>query len=393
MKFLLVHICNECYPSNILYNYYNKVYESKAIDGFIKSEYFFEYPMWISLIAGIIRNNNSIPILCLYKGNEENLIDYINKEDVNYTLFSSMDISAPIIRKLENYILNFTSSKVAIGGEKTSINFINYYKSIEEFIYSIGFKHKYNLDTDIFDYKDFNCIPRISFTNGCANNCKFCTVDKGIYEIDHRIINEQITFAKFNLQNNLEKLIYIGDKTFGQHIDCLTNLEKVIKAIPDAKFIIQTTAKFASGVEFVNKLSQLNVFAVEIGVETFNDDLLKWLNKGTSCDEIERAVLTLNDKNIKIIPNIIVGLPNENTTHRQNTLYFVRTYSDLIYYLNIYNLAVYEDNQVKLKINKCEDGDRSELQINKSFYTDQRNKENEMFMENLIKLGLNILER
>lgn len=83
-------------------------------------------------------------------------------------------------------------------------------------------------------------------------------------------------------------------------------------------------------------MSQAGCFHVEIGIETFNDDLLKSMGKGTSQEGIVNVVSNFHDTGIVVHTYMICGLPGETREHMANNL---RMLKKLIFSNRIDSLA------------------------------------------------------
>jgi radical SAM superfamily enzyme len=62
-------------------------------------------------------------------------------------------------------------------------------------------------------------------------------------------------------------------------------------------------------------LRDAHIKFVELGIETYNDNILESLNKRHSAKKFtDRAMQHARDNNINVIPNIIIGLTWDNNT-------------------------------------------------------------------------------
>lgn len=201
------------------------------------------------------------------------------------------------------------------------------------------FNVSYSYGTDYSLFKNAKVIPRLTLSEGCLNNCKFCEIPhKIVIPVEWNCIEQQVlSFKELNF-----KLIYIDDKTFGQcdNYKCLDKLFKIIKNYNEefSGFIVQTTTK-----EFLNKYKEfekLHVKVVEIGMETYNDTILKLYNKPSSEKLLNDCVEVAKYSNLKIILNLIVGFPEETEESYIRTYKFL--YENKNYIFGI-NPAIYTD--------------------------------------------------
>jgi hypothetical protein len=384
-------LINGNYKKDIASSYYEGIYKYKNIDGYYKSDSFFELPLWIAEIKGSIKDNYNTSLLIIE--DIQKAINEINIVNPDYICFSVLDVNKAFI----NEIIKACPDKLFILGGY--INFENFkvynnvkiFESIKAFIEFLGLPYIYNLDYSLF--KGYKTIPRLTLSKGCLNKCKFCIVEKQITEINKRDIIKQIKAFK-----DLEfKLVYLNDKTFGQcrNYKLLSLIYKRIKAYnPNFKgFIIQTSCSMFLKQTFIDTITNSHIVACELGIETYNNKLLQGLNKPQNINVINEAMKQLIKLDIKIIPNIIIGLIGENKETYNNTLDFIKEYQDNIYLLNIYNLAVYLNSELAKEITIINDNDLNENSINKSFYNNEALKDNEYFYNELFKIGLNILRK
>jgi len=136
-------------------------------------------------------------------------------------------------------------------------------------------------------------------------------------------------------------------------------------------------------------MRKCHVKIVELGIETYNDNLLKELKKPQNTLIIDRAMKMLAGK-FKIIPNFIIGIKGETPETYQNTFNFIEKHKNVIYAMNIYNLAIYQDAQFAKEIN-AKEGDANENAVEKSFYTKKEHEANVKFYNEIFELGIRML--
>ena len=148
-------------------------------------------------------------------------------------------------------------------------------------------------------------------------------------------------------------------------------------------FIVQTTATTIPKIDW----DKLPVYAIEMGVESYNDEILKEMRKPASVRTIDNAVRVILDAGIKYIPNIIIGLPSETRHTYLSTLNHLLG-SDILH-ANVYSLAVYDDAELSGEIDKKSEHDGDETTQFKSYNTELKNKIDkaayELIIECLIK--------
>jgi radical SAM superfamily enzyme YgiQ (UPF0313 family) len=174
----------------------------------------------------------------------------------------------------------------------------------------------YKFGTDYTLFKGERVIPRLTMSYGCLNNCKFCIVPHGkITSVEDKYIEQQIkSFEPLDY-----RLIYIDDKTFGQADNYykLKGFGELTNKSDFNGFIVQTTSPMLVGKSA--KFNEIGVKVAEIGLESYNDEILRKYRKPSSEKVFDEAVETANKNDIKVIANIIVGLPEETIDTYQKT--------------------------------------------------------------------------
>ena len=166
------------------------------------------------------------------------------------------------------------------------------------------------------------------------------------------------------------------------------NLRYKIVAVTAYAFIIQTTTG-----QLLNLSNDFikcaHIKYIELGVETFNDNILKQYHKPSSeilCIKAFEKIRNLSYiTNIKVIPNIIIGMPEETTYTYRKTLLFLFDNKDITSHFNIYNLAIYDNTKLAKRI-KPSDNNSNELKVNSSKQC------NINFYDHIHKLGIAILK-
>jgi hypothetical protein len=366
--------------------YYSSIWKEKERYGYFKPDDYWEIPLWMTKVSGVLNHNNVNHCKQVIK-NQAVKLDYFRNNGP--FMFSVLDCNKEIIR---NIILNHKNLTFVLGGYVDwsyfdGIENIQIYKNIESLC--IGFGYDYTEDVSYHLFHGENCIPRLTLSTGCKYRCKFCSIPNNVTEIDRKTIFQQVTAMIGDINFDL---IYIDDKTFGQsdNYKLLKDISIFIKShgMPNFKgFIVQTTAPMVNRIDF----DGLNIFAVEIGVESYNDEILKKYRKPANRQSIEHAMHVLDYHNIKFIPNIIIGLLEENSSTYTNTYNWVEKNREDIFLLNIYNLAIYEDTQLSEEVEFTED-DSNELTIERSYATGRKGKLDQAFSDLLFDNAISIIK-
>jgi len=362
--------------------YYDKLYKTRK--GYDRLNDFWEIPAWIGQVANTVPNSDTYVIR-----NVDEAIDFLNQSGYKKVFFSSLNVNKDFIRRIAQ---NFKGD-VIVGGYAPKEYFkdiknIRTYDSIQDMAKAEGYDFKEGVDLSYF--KGSKVISRLCMSKGCLHKCAFCTVPKGITKISDAFIDKQVdAIGELDSQ-----YIYLDDKTFGQseNYKKLIDINKKLKAKnPNFKgFIIQTTAtqmkKFTD--EF---LQESGIKYVELGVETYNDPILKKLHKPARERSIDEAVEKLRRNNIAFIPNIIIGIPGENADTYARTLDFLNRNSDIISHINAYNLALYEGTELGDILESKTSLDTNENAVAKSFHDNPQ--DHIAFAKAIYELGNKLLDK
>jgi predicted nucleotidyltransferase len=343
-------------------DYYNKLY-SGAREGYSRLDDFWEIPQWIGQVANTIPNTDVYIVRDM-----EDAKKFVAESGYDHIAFSSLDVTIPLIKELAPSF----PGKVSIGGyaNKEAFKDVNHqwFDSIAEMADEFG--HAYDQGTDYKHFAGSQVIPRLTMSQGCKYKCAFCTVPKQLDIASNEFIDQQLESFK-----DLDaRLIYLNDKTFGQanNYQYLSTLnERMKKMNPKFEgFIIQTTASDLNKMP-VEWLQKSGIKYVELGVESYNDFILKSLHKPHNEKIIDKATAKLRDLNINLVPNIIIGIPEETSETYERTLVYLEKNKDIISHANIYNLALYEGTELSDKIETKSESDSDENVGKKSFHQDE----------------------
>ena len=278
----------------------------------------------------------------------DEVVREIQNDSYDYVLFSLMNANQKAIEKI---VISCPSQCFMIGGynedylNKLSRLYQNTVitKTTEGVAKKLGLTYRFGTDYSLF--KGDTVIPRLTMSYGCLNNCKFCIVPHGkIVDVERSYIEQQVDSF-----NDLDcKLIYIDDKTFGQskNFSFTSDMAERINRTDFNGFVVQTTTGMV--VSKANEFVRNKVSVVEIGLETYNDHILKAYNKPSSNKLVDECVKAACDSGLMLIANIIIGLSEETDD----------TYKRTFDYL----MPLLEDGQL--------------IGINSAIYTDYDDSEN-----------------
>jgi len=102
--------------------------------------------------------------------------------------------------------------------------------------------------------------------------------------------------------------------------------------------------------EILMLLKRINIDYISFGVETFSDQTLKFIKKGTTVSLIESTVRDAIELSFKVRLFFIIGFPYQTVDSIRNFFKFILKYP--IYQVRFFNLIPYENTQLKEWIDK-----------------------------------------
>ena len=184
-------------------------------------------------------------------------------------------------------------------------------------------------------------LLRLSASHGCLFSCSFCgdAWSQKLYVVDRLALEAEV--CQFEGLFPETRLIYVGDKTFGQSKEAVANLLAVFESRPQYRFIIQTHIR-AVNAELIEIMQRLGVIAVELGFETGSADLLSESSKVTLPErEYLETIDRIRSAGIRVILNVLGGLPNEREACHCATIDVLGRWSSCVFLYNLYNFVPY----------------------------------------------------
>ena len=344
-KILLVQFSSELLTRNEnkqAREYHNKLYRTRA--GFNCFGPVWEIPVWM---AEMKRNFPDADIMFAH-----GLADVYHKmHGYTHLAFSALDCNKHLIRITADSF----SGTVIVGGyiepdRLTDLQNVFWCHSVRDCCEIFGVEFKTGVDYS--DFASAKTIARLTLSTGCRHRCKFCVQPDVVKTPIDDVYQQADEICKLN-----SPLVYVNDKTFGQcenfwllpqlftYIADNMHASKAGTDIIFDGFIVQTTASQLLKLDD-NFLLASGVRYVELGIETCNDSILAAMHKPATEKVIDAATEKLRRLGIKLVPNIMIGLPGETQTTYSRTLHWLTNNADVISHCNIYNLAVYADAEI-----------------------------------------------
>ncbi|WP_229402282.1 B12-binding domain-containing radical SAM protein [Micromonospora okii] len=184
-------------------------------------------------------------------------------------------------------------------------------------------------------------LLRLNASHGCLYECAFCgdAWSKSLTLVDKGALAAEVD--QFAERFPETRLIYIGDKTFGQSREAVQNLIDVFRDRPGYRFIAQTHVMQVK--EWViDSMRELGVIAVELGFESADSQMLKRLAKlSRGLDHYTGRIRELSDAGLKVVLNLMGGLDEETEESHRQTLDWLDENSSRLWLFNLYNFVPY----------------------------------------------------
>lgn len=394
-----------CQISNLLINpdagqcntladqYYESLYTEKHDSGYYRPEHFWELPLWIGEMTHTLSDHHDVH-LHIVTDHGQKLPEWSDNVPTFYC-FSVLDVNKGLI--LDQLAYNHASYKYCFGGYTENAEFMRtagelseggcrWYDSISDLCDMFDTPYTYGTNWSLFYGTE--CIPRITLSTGCLHQCRFCTVGNDVKAVSvNDVILQAISFKGLTF-----RLVYVNDKTFGQadNADVLEQIGDVIRLYNPlfAGFIIQTSVAMVLN-KPADYWTKRGVVIMELGIESYNNGILKSYNKPQRTSCIDKAMAKLSDQNVEVIANIMLGLQGETIDTYQATLDFIMRHK--FFALNIYTLAVYDGTALADDVVIESSDDSNELATNRSFWTDNERDNYRTFSPVFYAVGMSMV--
>ncbi|ATB35878.1 radical SAM protein [Cystobacter fuscus] len=190
-------------------------------------------------------------------------------------------------------------------------------------------------------YKGRVPLLRLNASHGCLYACSFCgdAWSRQLHVVDPAVLEHEV--QQFERLFPEARLIYIGDKTFGQSHEAVKNLLAVFANRPHYKFIVQTHVLNVNET-VIEAMRRLGVVVVEMGFETADSEVLKESSKpNLDVDIYARRIQALSAAGMKVVLNVLGGLPQERAASHELTMRFLQDSRNEAWLYNLYNFVPY----------------------------------------------------
>lgn len=259
-------------------------------------------------------NNNAIVIV---GGVHPSIMpkDFIDNRKIDYIITGEGEIS--LTNLIKSLMQGVSSSQTVIEGVKPELDNISYVNRelwLPEENSAFGFKSPF-----------FTLIS----SRACLRNCKFCQPCSRIVfgnkernrSVKH-VIGELKSLRK---KYGLKSFMFLDDnilqnKKWIEEFIAMYKQEKF-----DAEFAMSASVNFiCRNEEIMQELSEIGCRWFIVGFESGSQRVLDFLRKGTTVEQNKKATKILRRYNIKIMADIMFGVPTETREEAMKTVSLVR---------------------------------------------------------------------
>jgi len=201
----------------------------------------------------------------------------------------------------------------------------------------LGYSPSYRL---LADFSKRVPLVRLNASHGCLLACAFCgdAWSRQLHLVDRARLQEEVAELRRVFPHT--RLVYLGDKTFGQSEAAVANLRHVIRPEYGFRLIVQTHVTVVTA-KLIETMLALVVEVVELGFETASSTVLGELRKFGGAQRYREVIGALHASGLRVILNVLGGLPNETEESQARTLEFLDAASEHVWLYNLYNFVPY----------------------------------------------------
>ena len=153
-----------------------------------------------------------------------------------------------------------------------------------------------------------------------TGGCIFCSASGGgEFAEGGSNITEQLKRAKNRVEAKIKNGKYIAYfQSFTNTYAPIDRLKKLFYEAIKPDYIVglnigtRPDCLSDETIELLKDLNKIKPLTVELGLQTSNDNVSEYINRGYKADVYKNAVLCLKNAGIEVITHIIIGLPNDN---------------------------------------------------------------------------------
>ena len=267
---------------------------------------------------------------------------------------ASNDLSAPKILPTDNihYLM----------GQNRENEIIDLFNRLTGRVKRIPFdfrNHSINYD-ELFPTPTKGVLMFLKISSGCKFNCAFCNFDlrktKSTFKTKEKVIEEMEAFHR---RFGTNEIVLICN-TFNDDEDKIKMMYEASEELSftPSYFVFTRLDLFAVQKPFVHEFYRKYVKYSFFGVESFNSQTLKVINKSPNVERLKASLLDFRNKarsDVYMIGSFIVGLPHETLDDHLKTVAWINE-TQVFDYINYPSLQM---NPVEANINEYSDMDQN----------------------------------
>jgi radical SAM protein (TIGR01212 family) len=227
--------------------------------------------------------------------------------------------------------------------------------------------HKINLYSDYLIKKFGRKVFRAGVSTGIVcphreknGGCNFCNPDTftGDYQSENLSITEQLKDAVKRIKascGDVQFLAYFQDETStaGDPEFLKSKFEEALN-FPEVLGLVVSTRPDALSESVINVLKNLNKpVTIEIGLQSIHDKSLKYLNRGHTFAQADKAIQICGEAGLQVGVHLIWGVPGETFDEMKATIEYVSS-NPYIKQVKFHNLIIYKETKLAETISNNE---------------------------------------
>jgi radical SAM superfamily enzyme len=156
-------------------------------------------------------------------------------------------------------------------------------------------------------------------SRGCPFNCRFCA--RSDYHRKFRQRSAENVIKEFEEISDEYNSVIITDENFLSDVKRAHKIaDNLIELDMNVEIMIQGTRVDTAEEGLYKKLKKAGVTFISFGIESGNQDVLDFYNKGITTKQIKKAVNLAHKIGFFTMGNFILGAPIENKEHIEKTI-------------------------------------------------------------------------
>ena len=195
---------------------------------------------------------------------------------------------------------------------------------------SISFPARHRVNNYDYGYLLGSKLSKGKFTamitsRGCQHKCRFC-VRQFIGMNQYRERSAENVVEEFREVNEAgyDSVMIVDDNFLGNRERVHRIMDMLIKEGIEMELWLQGRCDSADG-GLYEKMRDAGVRGIYFGIESGNQDVLDFYNKGIRLDEIRKAVNLSREMGFFTVGSFILGAPFETKRHFENTVNFAKS--------------------------------------------------------------------